>query len=347
MSKPLPIEQSTERLKKFDAILIKHPRMVAIERAVQSLMAQGKAVVEENARRAAATNGRSFVTAELWCLPIIGPSGATKSTSIRQVVAAINGDPSLPPEAMPILYVKMNSNIRNPRQFQAQILASFGDASAASVMASAVGWNAAVVNDGILRIARRKQTLIIVIDEIHAVLAHDGGKVALQMSKTLQSLINAAAFSVVMVGTDEMKRFFKANPELQTRGQVRPEISMAPFEIRDPEQREYFFRFVGRLEKRMLADGVIDEPMRLLDDVATRAAVFDMSGGVVGIVSRLMRLALMRAHDYGRTTPTMQDLSTVFAAWNATRENPGFDPFVNGPQHLTVQHLKNDLKQPS
>ncbi len=336
MKKPrLSAEEEQHRLSLFDDIILKHPRMIEIEEAVTSLMAQTEAVVAGNERRREDANGRSYMIKELWVLPIIGPSGSTKSTSMMKVIEKINANPRYKEDEVPILFVKMDANVRGARQFQLKILEAYGDA-AAEVMLSTTGkWDAPKINQAIGNIARKLKTSVIVLDETHSVLVHDAGKIAPQMSKAIQGLANDGIFSVIMIGTDDVKRLFKVNKELHNRVEAGSEVSLAAYDIEKAEDRAYFFSFVARLEKRMVQDGVIDKSIGLTDDIEGRAIAHDMAGGVIGVVSRLLRSTIIRAFRKGHTSITMKDLADVFQAWNNIQENPGFNPFIDGPNKKT------------
>jgi len=111
------------------------------------------------------------------------------------------------------------------------------------------------------------------------------------------------------------------------------------FDVSKENDRLYFFKFVMKLEDRMLADGIIDEPMGLISSAEDRAKVFDMAGGVIGMVGKFLRSALRVALDGGRTTIDWADIQNVFQAWNAISSEKAFDPFDNGPQKKTLAYV--------
>jgi hypothetical protein len=343
--KKLPIEEQQRRLDLFDDITIKHPRLATIEERTLSLRRQTESVVAKNEDRKQRAKGRPVKQIELWVLPIIGPSGSTKSTSMREVIDKVYREPDLPEDEIPVLVVTIGANTRGPRQFQAQILQAYGDLAADDVSRSAVGYNADAVNQAISKIARKRKTVIIVLDEAHNCLAYDGGKTGQQMAKVIKSLVNDGIFSVILMGTEETKRLFKIDPELLSRCVPDGDIDLARFDIKNAQDRVYFFSFVERLENRMVRDGVIDDRIELTGSVEARATVYDMADGIMGIVSRIMRMALDRALRNGRTTPTWDDITNVFQAWNRTRKTAGFDPFDNGPQKDTLAHLVKSEKK--
>lgn len=87
--KTLSTEEHDDRLDAFDAILIPHPRMDLVKTRIESLMRQTKRVIARNEERSEKAGGRSIKLEELWALPIIGPTGATKSKSLSMFVDEI------------------------------------------------------------------------------------------------------------------------------------------------------------------------------------------------------------------------------------------------------------------
>jgi hypothetical protein len=328
-----------KRLDLFDEIILQHPRLADIEKATRSLIRETAAIVAMNEARLERAKRRPIKLRELWVLPIIGPSGAMKSTSIGEVVDRIYQDKDLPDDEIPVLLVTMR-DVKNTRALQAQILEKYDDAGAAELRRTAVGYNADLVNEAIRGCARKKKTSVIAIDEAHEMLTYDGGRTGPQMAKLVKSLVNEGIFSVILLGTDAVKKLFTINSELMSRNIAAGEISLTKFDITNEEDRKYFFGFVRRLETRMLEKGVIDAPISLTDDIETRATIFDMADGILGTVSRVLRLALRRAHGQKRHVIEWDDIREAFQGWNSTRKEPGFDPFVAGPQFETLANIR-------
>jgi hypothetical protein len=343
----LSVDEQQRRLDLFDAICIKHPRLATIEERTLSLRRQTEAIVAKNQDRRAKAKGRPTKQHELWVLPIIGPSGSTKSTSMAEVIDKIYREPDLGEKDIPVLVVTIDATTRGPRQFQAQILEAYGDAAAEEVMRTAIGYNGHFVNEAIAEIARKRRTSVIVLDEAHNVLTFDGGQIGKQMAKIIKSLVNNGIFSVILMGTEETKRLFKLDPELLSRCVPDGDIDLDRFDIKQADDRNYFFKFVERLEARMIKDGVIDDRMDLTGSVEAQATIYDMADGVIGIVSRILRMSLDRSLRNGRTTPTWEDLGNCFRAWNRTRQKAGFDPWSRGPQRETLAYLQKDLSRVS
>jgi AAA domain len=335
------IQSSIERARVFDEILIEHPRLGKIRDKILWLLADAGGVVAVNEARRAAAKGRPIKNKELWVLPIVGPSGAMKSTSIGKVIDEINADERFPADDIPVLFVTMRG-VKNVRAFLTVILEHYGDA-AKEVMPGSGPIDVQVVARGVYHAARTKRTLLLVIDEAHEMLRYDGGKTGKSMAMLLKTMVNEGIFSVVLVGTDEMLGLFRSK-ELKSRTVADEDVTLRPFDIEKAADRTYFFKFLQRIEDEMVKISVVDEPLGWVSTLEDRAKIYDMCEGVPGIACRVLRMALERALRSGRTSIEWPDFESAFRAFNATEERPLFDPFANGPKKETLGRLKAEAE---
>ncbi|SEI20923.1 ATP-binding protein [Tardiphaga sp. OK245] len=335
------IQDVIERMRLFDEILIEHPRLGKIRDKMLWLLADTGGVVAANEARRKAARGRPFKNKELWVLPIVGPSGAMKSTSIGKVIDEINADERFPPEDIPVLFVTMRG-VKNVRAFLSVVLEHYGDA-AKEVMPGSGPVDAQVVARGVYNVARTKRTLLLVIDEAHEMLRYDGGKTGKSMAMLLKTMVNEGIFSVVLIGTDEMLGLFRSK-ELKSRTVADEDATLLPFDIKKQGDRRYFFRFLQRIEDEMAKTGVVDEPLGWVASLEDRAKIYDMCNGVPGTACRVLRMALERTLRSGRTSIEWPDFESAFRAFNATEERALFDPFANGPKKETIGRLKAEAE---
>ena len=85
----ISIEEGDDRLAAFDLILVPHPRIDTVKARIKSLMRQTKRVIDRNDERSKKAGGRAIKLEEMMVLPIIGPSGATKSKCLSLLVDEI------------------------------------------------------------------------------------------------------------------------------------------------------------------------------------------------------------------------------------------------------------------
>jgi hypothetical protein len=336
-------EESRRRRNAFDKMLLPHPRLKELREITKLLMEDTEEVLKSNARRREAAKGRSIIGEELWVLPIIGPSGATKTTSMRHVKEQIEQRMSLADDEEPILYVKLDQNTRNSKRLQVQILKAFGDPGG-DTLATATQYSADLVDEDIRAIAVRRRTRIIVLDEAGNMLRHGGDATAFDMAKAIRGLANKGIFSVILMGTDKVDRLFVLDTELISRSYG--DINFRGFNIKLKEDRGYFFKFIAGLEKRMLEEEIIDRPLGLVANVEDRAKVYDFAAGIIGIVPRVLRIALRIVLTQGRGYLTWDDVEDAFQAWNRPRDKDKkhYDPFENGPDKETVSFVRIDAQ---
>jgi hypothetical protein len=115
----------------------------------------------------------------------------------------------------------------------------------------------------------------------------------------------------------------------------------------ETQDYEYFFKFVGRVDREMVLQGIIDRPIGLVDDIDSRAMVYDLSGGVVGVVSRVLMLALRISQRDGRRTIGWNDIKQGFWSWKADQKNQDgnpvvgiYDPFKSKTKPTTVEVVR-------
>ncbi len=350
--KTLSMDELDDRLEAFDLILVPHPRMDLVKTRIESLMRQTKRVIARNDVRSKKAGGRSIKLEEMWALPIIGPTGATKSKSLSMFVDEIVQNPNLAVGKSPIITITVKASSKTSKALQVQILEAFGDKKGAGIVQRSKDHNEGAVNRAILELARTQGTLVVALDEAHNMLLRDTAANANTMAVALKSLVNDALFSLILLGTDEALRFFAANAEFTLR--KKETVDLGKFEVESSEDRDYFFGFAGYLEEEMLKQGVIDSRLGLIDGVRERAVVYDMAEGVVGIVPRVMRLALERAFEDGRGHVTWDDVANGFRGWKRLQAKllgtsvDFFDPFdpqnaEGGARWTTVIQVNKDF----
>lgn len=343
---PLSSIVMQQRLNRFDEIFIRHPRLTTFMTEAATLIDETKSRIAKNEKRLLEAKGRPIKLNELWLMPVIGPSGSGKSFSIETLIDTTYQDPNLGPDDIPILVVTLRSASRSPRQVQMQILEAYGAPQAAAVL-RARDYSESRVNDDIRNIAREKHTTLVILDEVHNVFG-DGVHVANKMAKAFKSLVNDGIFSLMLCGTSKALPLLTCDEELQSR--QTEWLNFGP-SLLTHDDLSYFFSFVALFEGQMLERQVIDGPIGLTHDVDACATVYDMSDGVIGIVPRILRLALKRAMRRGVTTPGWKDIGEAYRDWSFVQKTYGTDgksvkkrdPFLKGPDVRTVDAIRRKI----
>ncbi|UGX94812.1 hypothetical protein G6321_00006340 [Bradyrhizobium barranii subsp. barranii] len=136
MTNGTPLKDAGDRFDRLHQILLEHPRLDGIRNRIHWLMQRTESMIAKTEARRVAARLRPIKTEELWILPLIGPSGAMKSTSIAKVTDEILADPKYSDDQIPTLVVSMH-DVRNPKDFVAQILDAYGDAGAEDALGRA------------------------------------------------------------------------------------------------------------------------------------------------------------------------------------------------------------------
>jgi hypothetical protein len=336
-----PASQLRAKLKRM---VVKNRRLDMIEDRVLEMLADTEVLVADDLLREkeADEHGQSITYTELWALPIIGRSGSTKTTSMESVAEKLK---KARKTRTPVLMVKCRSSTRTAKQLQLQILEAFGDPQAECFQRQVSTFSHKAAMDAIRKVARGAGTHIVVLDEAHNMLGRDKRTNARTIATAIKSLVNDGVFSVVVMGTTDADLLFEIDEELNNRKFDR--ISLEQANLNDPQDYDYFFKFVGRVEREMILEGIIDQPIGLVDDANSRAIVYDLSDGVVGVVSRVLMLALRISQRDGRGTITWDDIKQGFWIWKADQKDEDgkrigniHDPFTSNTKPTTREAIR-------
>ncbi|GEM_PF-1439313 len=303
----LPETKIDPRLEAFDRIFVRHPKVELVARRFVSLIAQTRATILRNEDRSRSWGQGSAKVDEMSLLPLIGPSGSGKSKTIQAVSGKIHERRS-DPRSVPVLVVTLRATIRHTRELQASILEAFRDPSAGAVR-KMQDYSEASVNEAIIRIARKKGTTLVVLDEGHNTLL---GADPRTIAQALKSLLNDGVFSIVLSGTDDMRSLF-THAELRERS--KPPINFAPPKVADTEGCLEFFRFTERLCNAMHAKGIVSLPFQPMRKERQCAALFDMAEGNLGRSAKIIRRGLEQAFDEGLSSLHWDSLAEAHARW--------------------------------
>ncbi|MFN4922537.1 MAG: TniB family NTP-binding protein [Bradyrhizobium sp.] len=342
-AKPIEPESFVSIRARFKEMKVDNQRLEMIEAEINDLLEEAEATIAIDLEREAEAekNRQTIKYSEMDVVSIIGPTGSTKSTSLEKIVEKWN---KKRPGQMPIVMVTIRSSTRNEKQLQVQILEAFNDPQA-----DVVRRNTAYSPDQAIRairnIARSRHTYVVVLDEANNMIGQDAVTTARPMAKAIKSLVNEGVFAVVVMGTDKAYRLFEVDPELNSRKIA--DINLDPINLSIPGERSYFFKFVGLIDRQMERDGIVETRVRLIEDLKSRAMVYDMSGGVVGNVVRILRIALRLAHREKRRSIEWKDIEAGYYAWKTTQVDENgqpveiYDPFVDGPKARTLEAVKD------
>jgi hypothetical protein len=320
------VERPTVLRAKLKTLVVKNSRLDMIEALTLDLLEETKELVdadfeaekkaEKEADKTADRRKQPITYTELSAMPIIGPSGSTKSTSMIAIADTLK---KKHPGKTPLLVVKLRPSTTKLKHLHVQILEAFHDPQADIVRNQIVTHSDNVSADAIRNVARAAGTYIVALDEAHSVIGvRERWARAQAFAPHIKSLVNDGLFAVIVMGTEDANLFFETSPELNNR--KFDSISLEPVDLSNPDDFSYFYKLIGRIDGELVAQGILDERIGLIDDLKSRALLYDMSGGVVGIISRILMIALRRVQrKRKRTIDWENDIKQAFWAWKADR----------------------------
>jgi len=160
--------------------------------------------------------------------------------------------------------------------------------------------------DVFLEMLRACETQIILIDELHSILAGPTHK-QLAMLNTLKYLSNESGVSIVAAGTEAAQDVLATEPELANRFGVRP---LPRWVHTDPEYRMLLQRFEATLPLRQASR---------LGQTELANAVFDLSGGTIGGIADTVRDSAIAALESGDEAITLKVVEAIQAQRAAIR----------------------------
>lgn len=321
-----------DRIELFDCTVIAHSRLDLVRRRVRALMSTTERTRERNRLRNQVGGSHKAKPDELHLLPIIGPSGSTKSKTMQIVTEELHrgrADPS----HTPALVVTLRDTTSTTKRLHIAILEAFGDAGSKAL--NDKGYTEDKASNAISQIADIKNTSILVLDEAHNVIANSSPRKA---AFALKSLLNDGLFSLVVCGTEEIMPLFVSG-EFGSR--LLLPIDFTPPAAASADGCNELFEFAQRLCDEIHRVGVIDRPFGIVDTIEHCAILYDMTGGTLGQVSRHVRRALDLAFDRGLPFVTWDVMIEAYDSWYRLTGATSPHPIRNGVKTSTITAVQN------
>ncbi len=262
-------------------------------------------------------------------LPIIAPSHTGKSTAIHHYAETVVAKEEHRPRDRPFLHVTLAQKTSTKR-LASDILEEFGDPSFEK------GTEAAL--DARIRayIAGCK-TEVIVLDEIQHVIDSDdskdplaGGKAAWSVTEKIKRFLIEGQCPLVLVGTEQAWPILFKNPQLTNR--CYPPIHMKPLDPADPDDVRLFLEHVSGFDLKLVERGIFPARSNLVGGNLP-PALFEISGGMIGQVSRFLEAATVIALREGASKIDERHLSEAVREWAIPLGYVKHDPFASdGPR---------------
>ena len=233
---------------------------------------------------------------------VLAPTGSGKTTALEAYIAWIEATRPRTEDFLPILKISIAAN-STPRRLMTSILEAFGDVYAHH-------GNEALLSRRAIACFQRFNTELLICIEVQHLNYRQGPKT--DVTDTLKGLLDMGVVPIIFLGTEDAKNMFGRN--LQLNGRLLPPCDLPPLDVRRPEDRALFARFVTELEGVIFDNKLL--PQRSdLNAQGMMPALFQVSNGVIGRVSRVINVALGAAVMRDGQCLEVQDLSFAIDHW--------------------------------
>ncbi|BDX08082.1 TniB family NTP-binding protein [Planctobacterium marinum] len=176
------------------------------------------------------------------CMLITGDTGAGKTTLIKQFIKAYPSDDSANRSKIPILHTTLPENA-TPKTASQQLLSDLGDPLYFD------GNDPIYFRKKIATLLKETDTQLIFLDEFQHMIERNTGDVISRTTDWLKLLIELTEIPIILSGMPYCEMVLRHNSQLSERVFYR--ITLPPFRVNDPKQREYYLIFLTMIDKNL------------------------------------------------------------------------------------------------
>lgn len=275
-----------EKIERFKRVFVPYPKHVQMHDRCDYLQKLGR---------------RTIGMAQMG-LRVLGPTGAGKSTAADAYVDLVQRLRPRTTTFVPVLKIDLERGSTS-KKLMMSILDKFGDPYASH-------GNELVLKRRAFACIERFGTELLIVDEVQHLNFRNGLKN--DVTDTLKGMLDGGVVPMVFLGTMEAEQMFQRN--LQLNGRLLAPFDLLPLDERNADDRRLFAVFVAKLEAAILDCNVLPEPSHL-GLAGLLPALFEVSQGVVGRVSRLFQVAMEIAIRRGASRLEAYDLALAVDRW--------------------------------
>ncbi|MBW8303604.1 MAG: TniB family NTP-binding protein [Brevundimonas sp.] len=275
-----------EKLDRFKSVFVPYPKHVELHDRCDYLQKLGRRTI-----------GKPQMG-----LRVLAPSGSGKSTAAEAYIDLVQRRRPRTATFVPVLKIDLE-RASTSKKLMMSILDKFGDPYVAH-------GNELALRRRAFACFERFGTELLIVDEVQHLNYRNGLKN--DVTDTLKGMLDGGVVPMVFLGTGEADQMFKRN--LQLNGRLLAPCDLLPLNNRNVDDRRLFAAFVARLELVIVEHDVLPEPSKL-GEAGLLPALFEVSQGIVGRVSRLFQAALEIAIRRGATRLEAYDLALAVDRW--------------------------------
>lgn len=215
-------------------------------------------------------------------LRVLAPTGSGKSSAALAYIAFVESQRPRTETFIPVIKIELERNSTS-KKLMMSILNALGDPYSHH-------GNELTLKRRVLEYFKRFGVELLIVDEVQHLNYRNGLKS--DVTDTLKVLLDTGVVPIAFLGTQEAKVLFERN--LQLNGRLLPPCDLLPLDSKRAGDRDLFARFVSRLDHVIVDQGILPN-LSDFEGSGLLPALFDVSDGVVGRVSRLLQVALEAA----------------------------------------------------
>lgn len=279
-------DEVAEKLARFKCIFVPYPRHIELHERFHYLQCLGRQTIGQPQMG----------------LRVLAPTGSGKSAAARAYIAFVETMRPRTDSFIPVVMVELERNSTSKKLIMS-ILHALGDPYAHY-------GNELTLKRRMLEYFVRFGVELLIVDEVQHLNHRNGLKS--DITDTLKVLLDEGVVPIVFMGMPEAEAMFKRN--LQLNGRLLPPCDLNPLDSKRAADRDLFARFVSYLDQTIVDQGILPN-LSDFEGAGLIGALFEVSDGVIGRVSRLLQVALEAALRRGAHCVERSDVSWAVDHW--------------------------------
>jgi hypothetical protein len=296
------IEEQTT-LERAEATLIRYPRFRELHEDIEECQELSK------------------VADEPQCMSLEGPTGAGKTTLIKDYARQFPRYETGPATLIPVFYLETPSPV-TVKGLAQKMLEELGDPAAHK-------GNQPALNSRLIHLIRECGVELVILDDFQHLIDSETDKILAKVSNWLKVLIKETGVPFLVIGIEgKVEVILEANSQLSRLFAVREELTRFRWELADPVTIQEFADFIRATETVV----GLALPWQSESDADLLYRLYYATDGVIANIMNLMRGAGRLARKRGISRLELAVLAAVFDKRLAKHLGKTVNPFRGPPE---------------